>query len=397
MKPRAVIPIPFDILESIVELIGVDEDTKSLKAVSLACYAMVPLCRKFLFSSVRLSRGDAQKGSLYIGELLSMSPDIAQYVTKLRYLLHDTNDADRMVLDLLKERSSLRSLHLRGEDLSDWLAFPAPVRSAVIYILQSHPIALLDICHIRKFPGTVLSFCKHLTDIQLMWVEMATEEPTHFSNQSRIPTPTGLKNMGGYGALEFLMRITDSRVGPTVDFSQLKDAMLEVEMPADEPIIEGLLEIATQLESLSIILDPIHIRRPLRLISLNTNSLSRLKSAVFEFVIHGNYHDPLCGICDELRKLASKNVLENIEVSVQVQIDSRCRTNSEDWSDLDALLTGPGFPKLRRVKLEFFVFSFQRSQREVQDLLNSMPRERFRKLSESTTIAFEYSAENEYV
>ena len=43
-------------------------------------------------------------------------------------------------------------------------------------------------------------------------------------------------------------------------------------------------------------------------------------------------HDPLCGLNRELKFLAGKNILEELElnVTVQVQEDASCRTRSEE-------------------------------------------------------------------
>ena len=112
--------IPLDILLNIIDLLagGDDEDVKSLRILSQACKFMVPLCRKHLFSSIRLF---SESNSERFSNLLSQNPDIARYVRSLYYAFfyipisgHELN-----IIAILKERSPLQSILLTSGRLLD--------------------------------------------------------------------------------------------------------------------------------------------------------------------------------------------------------------------------------------------------------------------------------------
>jgi hypothetical protein len=110
MEPRTTLPL--GILAYIIDLLadGDDGDIKSLQTLSQACKSMVPLCRKHLFSSLRLR---SKSESECFSDLLSKNPDIARYVRSLNYAVYNSiGDHELNILDVLEERSSLQSIEL---------------------------------------------------------------------------------------------------------------------------------------------------------------------------------------------------------------------------------------------------------------------------------------------
>jgi hypothetical protein len=85
--------------------------------------------------------------------------------------------------------------------------------------------------------------------------------------------------------------------------------------------------------------------------SLAINAYRTLKSLELSITVRvGDDYDPLCGLSRELRFIAGNNILEELELDVVVQADASCRTDSEDWSAFDSVLTESGaFPMLHRV------------------------------------------------
>jgi len=76
--------------------------------------------------------------------------------------------------------------------------------------------------------------------------------------------------------------------------------------------------------------------------SLNTSSLSTLRTLRLQHDIEDDVQDPLCGLREEFRIISGCNVIEEISLKVIVQTDSWCKTGSE-WGGLDAVLSH-GFP-----------------------------------------------------
>jgi hypothetical protein len=112
-------------------------------------------------------------------------------------------------------------------------------------------------------------------------------------------------------------------------------------------------------------------------------------------------YDPLCGLSRELRFIAGSNILEELELDVVVQADASCRTESEDWSAFDSVLTKSGrFPMLHRVSVEIWWYSHGRDEDDMNDedgILESLKEDKFPRLAESKAVEFNFSAEIHYV
>lgn len=107
--------------------------------------------------------------------------------------------------------------------------------------------------------------------------------------------------------------------------------------------------------------------------------------------------NPLCGLPLELRQLSGNNVLEKLKITVTVGADEPCRTDSDDWSDLDAVLTDQGaFPKLREVAVVLAWNSWDRDEEEVEELFDRLNKTHFPRL-ESSAIRFQFDEEHDYI
>lgn len=103
------------------------------------------------------------------------------------------------------------------------------------------------------------------------------------------------------------------------------------------------------------------------------------------------HYDPLCGLTLELRQLSGRNVLEELEVSVIVEQDEPCRTDSSDWSNLDTVLTGQGaFPMLHLVTVNLVWQSYHRSEAEVGEILHRLTQHQFPRLLENLAVQFKF-------
>ena len=77
--------------------------------------------------------------------------------------------------------------------------------------------------------------------------------------------------------------------------------------------------------------------------SLAINSYRTLKFLALTITVVGDNHDPLCGLCPELRSIAGNNVLEVLELAVAIRFYYfSYQTESEDWSAFDSVLTESG-------------------------------------------------------
>jgi len=124
--------------------------------------------------------------------------------------------------------------------------------------------------------------------------------------------------------------------------------------------------------------------------SLNTSSLSTLRTLRLQHYIEHDVQDPLCGLCEEFRIISGRNVIE--EISLKVLTDSCFKTGSE-WGALDAVLSR-GFPQLHCVSLyiEIGVCSLSGSGAVLQERVNNILGKYFPWLSSNIQVAFNLSA-----
>jgi hypothetical protein len=249
-------PLPLDILLYIIDLLagGDDEDIKSLQILSQACKSMVPLCRKHLFSSLRLrSRWDSDCFSY----LLTTNPDIARYVRSLNYTVCDPiYDHELNILDILKEHSSLQSIKLRSPEgyMFIWSRLPELLRSSLVSLIQLPTVTHLDIQDFQKFPATALSRCSNLIDLRLERLELAPPEVNKVISRSKIPTPVSLyTGVGAYDGLAVLLNSASLHAGgPIVDFSLLQKASFVVDLQGDIGHVNELIKATTCLQYINI-------------------------------------------------------------------------------------------------------------------------------------------------
>jgi hypothetical protein len=78
--------------------------------------------------------------------------------------------------------------------------------------------------------------------------------------------------------------------------------------------------------------------------------------------------------------------------------DASCRTDSEDWSAFDSVLTESGaFLVLHRVFVEIWWYSYGMDDVEENSVLESLKQVKFPRLVESKAVEFNFSAEIHYV
>jgi hypothetical protein len=113
----------------------------------------------------------------------------------------------------------------------------------------------------------------------------------------------------------------------------------------------------------------------------------------FNIAVLGDDYDPLCGLSRELRFIAGNNILKELNLNVIVQEGASCRTDSEDWSAFDSVLTESGaFPMLHRVSVKIGWYIADRELSEQEAILESLKEDKFPRLMESKALKFNFSA-----
>ena len=255
LQINLVMTLPLDILLYIIDLLGDDEDVKSLQILSQTCKFMVPQCRKYIFSSLDLhSELDSERFS----DLLSKNPDIARYVTRLSYCVSiPISDHELNILDLLKEHASLQLIGLSSRESwpLDWNRdFPESMRSSLVSLFQLSTITHLNISDLNGFPATALSGCSNLIDLQLRKLQLSTSDVNQVISRSKIPTPVSLYiNRKAHGFAALLNSASLHAGDPIVDFSRLQKARFYLGSRDDVDLVMELIKLTTRLEYLKIV------------------------------------------------------------------------------------------------------------------------------------------------
>ena len=128
--------------------------------------------------------------------------------------------------------------------------------------------------------------------------------------------------------------------------------------------------------------------------SLAINAYRTLKILEIGVTVVGDDHDPLCGLNRELRFIAGNNILEDLRLDVTLQQDVLCRTETEDWSAFDSMLTESGaFPMLRLVSVRIWWYSVFRN---LSGQVESLQEDKFPQLVESKAVDFDFLSEIHY-
>jgi hypothetical protein len=126
--------------------------------------------------------------------------------------------------------------------------------------------------------------------------------------------------------------------------------------------------------------------------SLATNVHQTLKFLALSITVRDIYY-PLCGLGRELRFIAGNNILEELELDMVVDAVF-IRTESEDWSAFDSVLTESGaFPMLHRVSISAKIWPEDLDEEHDWWCLESLMEDKFPRLAESKAVKFNFSVE----
>ncbi len=169
--------------------------------LSLTCQFMLPVCRRHLFSIIRLpcSRRVPLIRQEGLSEFLLAHPTIKPHYFKNLYLdnvwdckLFST--ADYAILNSICNSSSLSLLEVSSPYLCDWNGcLTEEAKSAIFSLIQMPTLRYLTISHIEHFPATLLSRCLGLKELALHGISTLT--PLGADNAMQANTITTLVSL----------------------------------------------------------------------------------------------------------------------------------------------------------------------------------------------------------
>ena len=166
MASRATSILPLEIDEIIIAFLAEDDAKHSaVKACSLVCQAFLPLCRKHIFPSIVLNRPRSQSlTTRQLEQLLSRSPEIADYIWKLDYTIVIDDLASLLIQECLKRINRLQSLAIQWTLKLDWSSDLWP---SLLHLLHLPTLFHFKITEIDKFVASDLVPCINLKTLEI--------------------------------------------------------------------------------------------------------------------------------------------------------------------------------------------------------------------------------------
>ncbi|EDR04985.1 uncharacterized protein LACBIDRAFT_303936 [Laccaria bicolor S238N-H82] len=409
---------PLEVIEVVIDLLW--DDLKALKACSQTCTALLPLCRKYIFQSLRLVTSPDRYYSTYqygghssvmvirsnFWQVLETNPTISEYVHTLTYCINARDPLNGDIPRVLERLHHVRFFDVAGRiPKAGSKQTPQRFRDALLHVVQSHSITCLTIS-VDDFPITAFLGCVNLTDLSIfdLYFDSADVEQESsnviFSNLDvkvsdiRVPRLQSFA-FGQAMSGQYAMRLLNAKChngGPMLDFTNVRTLSVYLQEDLDFTVVHALVNATNKLETLRYQLGDF-IGYPSISPSINKPSLSTLKRLhlSYEFDISEDLTDLVCGICKEFGILSRlPNVIE--EITIEALYVYVSRGESCVWGMLDTVLSN-GFPMLRRVSLDILMSIMWDEWMEagMKEEVAEIPTRYLPWLSNSSTILFSFS------
>jgi hypothetical protein len=230
----------------------------ALKACSLTCRSLLPLCRPFIFRSIEFfaaRRHGLPDGVILFGKLLDSNPSISDYVQNLVYpiLSQDLNDND--VPRILTQFRRLRSFRLLGGN-AVWDTLGQPLRESLSRIIRLPSITSLEISYLRVFPIALFSFCLNLTTLVLRQIENDSmdEYQQEYPILNEVPQLSSFTF--SFSVSKYVGRLVNANRPnglPVLGFHNVRSLSVNVDRDSDLPAVHALLQATDKLETLEYI------------------------------------------------------------------------------------------------------------------------------------------------
>jgi hypothetical protein len=250
---------PLEIIEEIIN--ALQGDIAALEACSQTCSLLLPLCRKFIFRSIRITPRTHPRRNLpriieLFGILINNNPGISDLVQNLVFHICSPDVDDDDVPRVLRKLHRLQSFELGiGDPMTvKWSALRQPLRDALLRLIHLPSLSRLTISHIYDFPTTVLFPCMNLADLTL---DCVTRPTTAVSDEKDPSAPEAAPQLRSFafrldrGA--YAMHLLNARRPngvPVLDFSKVRMLSVEADREQDLMAIQALIRVSKNLEIL---------------------------------------------------------------------------------------------------------------------------------------------------
>ncbi|KAF9009925.1 hypothetical protein BDQ17DRAFT_989067 [Cyathus striatus] len=384
--------IPFEITEAIVDAID-DHDISSIRTCALVHRDFLDASRRRLFSSVTLEFKKWPKPTKYIqfqSALLS-SPELAVYIRELiicgefdSHIFGDSESALPTIIDMLQNLTSF-SVHSYALHQSWQSAFTPDLKRALVSILLSPSIEKFSLGNLHHIPITLAKCFTRIPCLTLSGFgdlfqgnsddEMATV-PQQLLN---IPNNRCLNSLTIYDpinreCLQPLLDEIDSSICKLEKLSTFYNGSRRFDVIATtSAFIAKSKNTLTTLEFTNVALTDGYLDisnlKHLRTITLSADTLP---------------HDPLKDIRTVLSRAPNDNKIQEIIIEFYCVVHGFYDVTKDD--NLDALLMGPLFSRLRKVL--FRISGIDYGPSDVEEFKGYLPKTSG---SESVRVEIEYN------
>ncbi|KAF9471820.1 hypothetical protein BDN70DRAFT_998468 [Pholiota conissans] len=388
--------IPLDVVEEIITALYTMNssipDYPTIRACSLVCHEFLPICQKYLFSSIHLDSGRTswirhqQATPKQLQSLLSTSPALGSYIRDLTY--HTTSGAqdfpDPTIFHTFYNITRLLSLsiHVSVLDSENMDLWNTRIRPVFLPLLQLPTLTSLGLGGIYDFSFADISAYVSLKTITIGNVSFSH----HISPTVHLrPHKLVFNRPITHGQLKYLIEAKCADGKHLLNCSDLSTLSVGF-MPKDVPDIRQLLEMSHHLVELYFRMD---IRTDFSAFNLQNipaiQQTRTLKQLNFKLIIlRPPFANSMDTFVSELEKLAHRNAIESIVISTLISSRVDC-TSEGHWKRLDDVLGHSGWSSLRSVSLKFGI---DQGNEELVKAFTKVAQTQFPLLSSSNSVKF---------
>lgn len=231
---EACLDIPVDVVDLIMRELARKKDLETLKACSLACRSLLPICQKHVFATIKLDF--SKQFAPQFRQLVKQNPALAGYVRGLHYIdvFNHISEEGALILRQFHRVNSFRfgftgfTPYIAKQD---WEEMPKSLRTSLCSFIQANNIVELYLSKIKNLPVSLFLHFPALSSLGLSYVRVADSLlPIMFPGQEVVPSLSSL-NLG-YGSLDTVWKLLGSGKAESrsiLDLTQLSDLMVQAE------------------------------------------------------------------------------------------------------------------------------------------------------------------------
>lgn len=256
------VPLSYDIIGHIIDILAGEGDLVPLKNTSLASSSVLHLCRRHIFRTIPFDNfypGRKKPPKQPFITLLLNNPALVQYIRELNYEVHYNDERLSPVLpNLLHTISHLECLRIKSvlDNPIDWTEVDPSLRSALLRLMYLPTLTHLKIRRVYNLPLSALAPCTNIEHLDIHYIAF-----TQFQ-ESELDLPLAVGCFKTPRVLQFSCGSSSKAVGrllsakwkdgrPLVDFTHLKSLLVDFDTVHAE-INRNLFKSIEQLEKLSI-------------------------------------------------------------------------------------------------------------------------------------------------